>query len=123
KVRPSHPGFVRDQGSLDDKAARCVAEYVECVAGDERERLLRRGIQHVYVVRRDNQRLADLVVVHAVGRRELHLIAQMDMTERTKHGVAMTSDADVARLPGKRRVLDVAGSAAERSVVSAFEYG
>ena len=34
------------------------------------------------------------------------------MTERAKHGVAMTGDADVARLSGKRRVLDVARSAA-----------
>src|SRR4029453_6412543 len=112
----SDPRFVPNKRRLDYEPPRGVADEIEGVAGDQRERRMVRRIEYVDVVRRDNQRLADLVVVDAVGRRELHCIAGMDVTERTKHGVAMAGDADVASSSGKWRVLDVAGSAAQRTV-------
>src|SRR4029453_1586962 len=80
-------------------------------------------IEHVHVFRTHDARRADPEVVDAVPRRQIQRVADLGMVERTKDRVAVAGNADVPRLAGQGRVLDVACTAVERSVVAAFQHG
>src|SRR5438477_8355440 len=88
-----------DELGLDDEPLRRMADEVERIAGDERHRLTLGGIEHVHVVGADDERLADAVAIRSIGGRDRERIADLDIAQRTKHGIAMAGDADVSRLP------------------------
>src|SRR5258705_11424979 len=84
-----------DELGLDDEPLRRVADEVERIAGDERHRLTLGGIEHVHVVRADDERLADAVAIRSIGGRDRERIPRPCYSQRTKNGIPMASDADV----------------------------
>ena len=94
----------------------------ERIAGDQRQRRLRRGIEDIYVIGSDDPGLGDLVAIERVAGFVFERVADLDVPQRPERSVAMAGDTDVARLSGKRRVFDVSRSPAQRRIVAAFEH-
>src|SRR2546427_339958 len=68
----------------------------------------------------DDEGLCDQVAIDPIARRQFERIPDAQIAHRTERRVTVPRDADVARLPRKRCVLDVPGSPRERLVVAAF---
>ena len=117
----SRPLLLFYQIGTHDEALRRVPDEFERVARDERQRRMVRRIEHVHIVWSDDERLRDAIFEDAIGRGYEKRIADFYSPHRAEGSVAMTGDADVAGLTGKRGVLDVAGAACERSIVRSFK--
>src|SRR5438874_2672227 len=112
-----------NQLRLHDESMRRMSDELERVAGDEGERRLLSGIEHIDVFRLDDDGLTDPISIDAVGRREIERIPDMDVPQSPEDRVAMSGDPDVPRLPGQRCIFDVPRGPSQRAVVAAFEHG
>src|SRR3954470_7030308 len=111
---------VRPHGA-DDEALRGGADEIERIAGDERQRGLVRGVEHVDPGRRYDGHAAHDEALHAGSHPQLDDVVHGDVFQRAEEAVAMPGDARVAARAGRRRVGDPPEPPVERDLVGAGE--
>jgi len=107
----------------DDEALRSGTDEIERIAGDERQRALGRRVKHRDIVRVDDPRPLDPVLLRPVKCFELDRIAGGDIHQAPEEAVAMPGDPGVSVDARHGRLFDVADRSIQREFVGAFEHG
>jgi hypothetical protein len=101
-------------GANDESIGRGTDE-VERMAGDQREDLMRIGIQNRDIGGVHDFRGYDAVLKLALQRGEDDHVILPDVLQRKKQCVPVPSDSNVARHSGELRPFNVSGGSTERS--------
>jgi hypothetical protein len=99
---------------VDNEPLGRFSDVEKRIARHERQRSVRRSMEHMTVTRHNDFGPGHFVVIRAGRRRDHDIVAGTDVLQRTENGVTMGGDPGIPMMPGKSRVRDMPGAEIKR---------